>query len=209
MLVPGIIDKTKFGIKNGEIVPIGILKVEQLIEYNMDNFTTNELQSLIDAGHIDYFDAFEKEKLNKLGITFTNFEINLVSMSSDFLKINPKESSEMLENFLLECNDNLQSIISDDEIYNILPSNYAIMNYFCFNTNYNFINNSYTINIMDTTSYEDYELVYILMCKNYPDSPECNIIKVINNYSHNIQFILDQNIINWINDDLIFTVILC
>lgn len=126
MLVPGIINKTKFGIKNGEIVPIGISKVEQLIEYNMDDFTNNELQSLIDAGHTDYFDVFEKEKLNKLGITFINYEINLVSISSDFLKINPKESNEMLENFLLECIDNLQAVISDDEIYNILPSNYEL-----------------------------------------------------------------------------------
>ena len=68
MLVPEIVNKTKFGVVNGKIVPTGAVEVEQLVEYNMNDFTEEWLRSLIEAGHEDYFDDSEKDKLRELGI---------------------------------------------------------------------------------------------------------------------------------------------
>lgn len=56
MLVPEIVNKPKFGVVNGEIVPIGTVEVEQFVKYDMSDFTEEGLRSLIQAGHEDYFD---------------------------------------------------------------------------------------------------------------------------------------------------------
>lgn len=68
MLVPEIVNKPKFGVMNGKIVSTGTVGVEQLVKYDMNDFTEEELRSLIEAGHEDYFDDSEKDKLKELGI---------------------------------------------------------------------------------------------------------------------------------------------
>lgn len=68
MLVPQIINKPKFGVVDGKIVPTGTVEVQQFVKYNMSDFTEEGLRSLIQAGHEDYFDDSEKDQLEELGI---------------------------------------------------------------------------------------------------------------------------------------------
>jgi len=68
MLVPEIVNKTRFEVVNGKIVPTGAVGVEQIVEYDMNDFTEENLRSLVQAGHKDYFNDSEKDKLIELGI---------------------------------------------------------------------------------------------------------------------------------------------
>ena len=68
MLVPETVHKTKYGVVNGKIVPQGTVEVEELVAYNIEDFSDSDLRALIAAGHADYFDPIETQTLKDKGI---------------------------------------------------------------------------------------------------------------------------------------------
>ena len=68
MLVPETVHQTKYGVVNGKIVPQGTVEVEELVAYNIEDFSDSDLRALIAAGHADYFDPIETQTLKDKGI---------------------------------------------------------------------------------------------------------------------------------------------
>ena len=83
MLVPQIINKPKFGVVDGKIVPTGTVEIQQFVKYNMSDFTEEGLRSLVQAGHEDYFDDSEKDELKELGILQKELDPQLKIVSCD------------------------------------------------------------------------------------------------------------------------------
>ena len=89
MLVPKVLNKTKYKVVNGEIKSDGLVSSEEYIWIDMSNFSQSDIQSLIRAGHTDYFTDSEKETLIESGLISDNSSNSSSSGGSSYLSVVP------------------------------------------------------------------------------------------------------------------------